>query len=111
MTGVLPLTITPQEGAELLECQILIRINTYCYAWYSVEMAVKQGYRTVQLCFKTYSTTVSLNQRVPTVTTADGHVGATSISAPEQCPTQAHVPGPLAASTKPFFDIPGSYIT
>ena len=66
---------------------------------------MKRGYRTIQLCFKTYSTTTSLNQRVPTVTAADGHVGATSISTP----TQAYVPGPLdlATAAQPFSDIPG----
>lgn len=78
-----------------------------------MELLGKRVYRTVQLCFKTYSTSVSVNQRVHKVAAADGHVGVASISAPEgpylTPQTSDHEPGISAA--KPFSDIPGKQIT
>ena len=71
--------------------------------------------RVVQLCFKSYSTSSSANQRIHKVAIADGHVGATSISEqgrpqPPKLTPQTSDHAHLAL-TKSFSDIPGRQIT
>ena len=71
-------------------------------------MLGRRVYRTVQLRFKYYSTSVSVNQRLQEVAVADGNVGVTSTSAPERPDVAPQTPEPLA-TPKPFSDIPGKF--